>query len=163
MFKSRKYCNQHIIYTKKYSFISFYMKKARDGAWHPVDAVLCTDRVGDEKIELRAQDWARFMQKGIFFRLLLYEKSARRCMASCGCHLMHRPSRRREDRTSSPGLGSFHAKRDILPDIPLHEKSARRGSNPSYQRLFFPYSKPLFLPLLSLLHHFRHLCNSIFQ
>ena len=37
------------------------MKKVRDGAWHPVDAVLCTDRVGDEKIELRAQDWARLI------------------------------------------------------------------------------------------------------
>ena len=94
-------------------------KKARDGAWCPVDTVFCTDRVRDETIELRAQDCARFMQK-----------SARRCMVSCGHRFLHRPSRRRDDRTSSTGLCSFHAKRDILSDIPLHEKSARRGSNP---------------------------------
>ena len=59
-----------------------------------------------------------------------FKKSARRCMVSCGRRFLHRPSRRRDDRTSSTGLCSFHAKRDILSDIPLHEKSARRGSNP---------------------------------
>ena len=62
--------------------------------------------------------------------LVSCKKSARRCMVSCGHRFLHRPSRRRDDRTSSTGLCSFHAKRDILSDIPLHEKSARRGSNP---------------------------------
>ena len=72
------------------------MKKARDGAWHPADVVFCTNRVEDEKVELRAQDWARFIivQARICARLIVYTK------------------------------------RDILSDIPLHEKSARRGSNP---------------------------------
>ncbi len=52
-------------------------KKARDGAWCPVDTVFCTDRVGDETIELRAQDCARFMQKGISSRISLCMKKAR--------------------------------------------------------------------------------------
>ena len=74
---STNLCSAHRIHKKGYPFRFLYMKKARDGAWHPVDAVFCTDRVGDEKIELRAQDWARFMQKGISFRISLCMKKAR--------------------------------------------------------------------------------------
>ena len=95
--------------------------------------------------------------------LVSCKKSARRCMVSCGHRFLHRPSRRRDDRTSSTGLCSFHAKRDILSDIPLHEKSARRGSNPSYFQHFSCNIKPFLLFVPSFLHHFGHLRNTVFQ